>query len=146
VLTVLVALSFIQVLLRQIFGGGLLWADTLNRHLVLWVGFLGAAAASAHEKQFAFEAITERLPRSWHAAAAGVARGACVVVALLLARFSWLFMLDERQAGHALFSTDSLAVPAWPFAAILPLGFTLVAVHTALRALLDKRTEEGPLP
>ena len=35
-----------QVVLRQVFGGGILWCDTLLRHLVLWVGFLGAARAA----------------------------------------------------------------------------------------------------
>ena len=140
----LVCTSFAQVILRQFFGGGLLWADTLNRHLVLWAGFLGAAAASAHEKQFAFEAITDRLPHSWRGAAVALARGAAVAVALILARASWSFMLDERLADHDLFAIGRISVPGWPFAAILPVGFGLVAAHTALRAVLGKIPEDGP--
>ena len=144
VLLFLVAMSFVQVLLRLLAGGGLLWADTVNRHLVLWVGFLGASAASASEKQFAFEAITDRLPQAWRAAAAGLARLSAVVIALLLAKASWSFMLDERATGQVLVSIGRLPVPGWPFAAILPAAFALVAAHTGLRAALPRRPDEGP--
>ena len=37
----MVVLAFLQVVLRNVFGTGLIWADTLVRHLVLWAGFFG---------------------------------------------------------------------------------------------------------
>lgn len=142
VLLFLVGMSFLQVALRQFFGGGILWCDTLLRHLVLWVGFLGAARAAAEEKNFAFEALTEHLPARLHRPAAALARLTAVVVALLLAGASWSFMLEERASGVSLFTAGELAVPGWPFAAILPAGFFLVALHTALRLWLAKVPEE----
>jgi len=141
-LAFLVAMSFIQVLLRQFFGGGILWCDTLLRHLVLWVGFLGAARAAAEDKHFAFDFSSARLPGRWRAAAALMARLCAVVVALLLARASWAFMRDEKTAANALFTAGRLAVPGWPFAAILPVGFGLVALHAALRALTPPPKEQ----
>ncbi|MDE2237792.1 MAG: TRAP transporter small permease subunit, partial [Elusimicrobia bacterium] len=47
------SLAFLQVLRRELFGSGALWADPLLRSLVLWVGFLGAALAAAEDKHFA---------------------------------------------------------------------------------------------
>lgn len=146
VLLFLVAMSFLQVALRQFFGGGILWCDTLLRHLVLWVGFLGAARAAAEEKHFAFEALTEHLPARLHGPAAAAARLTAIAVALLLARASWSFMLEERASGAALFTAGELAVPGWPFAAILPVGFFLVALHTGLRFWLAKVPEEEARP
>ncbi|MBI5240203.1 MAG: TRAP transporter small permease [Elusimicrobia bacterium] len=143
VLLFLVVMSFLQVALRQLFGGGFLWCDTLLRHLVLWVGFLGAARAAAEEKHFAFEALTEHLPARLHGPAAAAARLAAVAVSLLLAEASWSFMLEERASGAALFTAGELTVPAWPFAAILPIGFLLAALHTGLRLWLAKVPEEA---
>ena len=54
-LAVMVTLAFAQVILRH-FGLGLLWGETVLKHLVVWTGFLGAALAAASEKHFAWEA------------------------------------------------------------------------------------------
>ena len=54
-LAVMVSLAFAQVVLRH-FGAGLLWGETVLKHLVLWTGFLGAALAAKSEKHFAWEA------------------------------------------------------------------------------------------
>jgi TRAP-type C4-dicarboxylate transport system permease small subunit len=146
VLVFLVAMSFLQVVLRQFCGGGILWCDTLLRHLVLWVGFMGAARAAAEEKHFAFEAAAEHLPARLHGAAAALARLAAAAVASLLAKASWVFMLEEQSAGVPLFTAGRLAVPGWPFALILPAGFLLVALHTGARLWLPKVPEESPAP
>ena len=41
----MVALSFLQVLLRLLFHSGIVWLDPMLRHMVLWAGLLGAAVA-----------------------------------------------------------------------------------------------------
>lgn len=146
ILAFLVTVSFLQVLLRQIFGGGLLWGDTLTRHLVLWVGFLGAAAASADEKHFAFEALTTRLPAGLRRGAATAARLTGVAVSGLLAKASWSFLLEERSAGNTLFSAAGISVPAWIFASILPMAFSLVALHIALRIALGSSASQPAAP
>ena len=140
----LLAMSFLQVILRQFFGGGILWCDTLLRHLVLWVGFLGAARAAAEEKHFSFEAMADRLPGRLRGAAALLARLSAVTVSLVLAKASWSFMVEERAAGGSLFSIGSRAVPGWPFASILPAGFALVAIHVGLRLCLARVASEDP--
>lgn len=146
ILLFLVAMSFLQVILRQVFGGGLLWCDTLLRHLVLWVGFLGAAAAAADDKHFAFEALTAQLPARLHRSAEVLARLTGILVSGLLAQASWSFLRDEYRAGNALFSVGSVSVPAWIFASILPAAFLLVALHIALRLALGRPVSESPAP
>lgn len=124
------ALAFAQVARRQIFGTGALWADTLLRHLVLWVGFLGASLAAADEKHFAWEAAAERGGPKMKAAA----HAAAAVITAFLAKAAFSFLREEYAAGKILFSIGAVAVPEWVFSLSIPIGFTLVLIHTLLRA------------
>lgn len=132
-LSVMVVLSFAQVLLRQFFETGILWADTFLRHLVLWGGFLGAALASAEGRHFAWEAVVPREGRSG-AEARLLVQLVTAVVAVFLTKASWIFLMEEKASGSVLFYIGETAVPAWIFALILPLGFALVLIHTLMRA------------
>lgn len=132
----MVLLSFGQVLLRQVFGIGLLWGDTFLRHAVLWVGFLGASLAAAQEKNFAFEALAERCAPKAKAALGLISRIFTAIVCALLAKAAWKFLLDERASRALLFRAFGVDVSSWIFALIVPAGFTLIGLHALLRAAL----------
>ena len=143
-LAVMVTLSFSQVVLRQFFGTGILWADTLLRHLVLLVGFLGAALAAADGKNFAFELSVHQDARpSWRALLADIAAS---IITIFLVRAGWSFYHEERESAGVLFTAGAVTVPAWLFAGVIPLGFLLVLTHTALRATRNAATLLGPKP
>jgi C4-dicarboxylate transporter DctQ subunit len=57
-LGVMVILAFLQVILRNLFSFGFLWADPLLRYMVMWVGFLGAVIATREEKHFGVDFVT----------------------------------------------------------------------------------------
>jgi TRAP-type C4-dicarboxylate transport system permease small subunit len=126
-------LAFVQVARRQLFGTGALWADTLLRYLVLWVGFLGAALAASQGKHFAWEAVAHKGGRAG-AALRVAANAAAVAITAVLVKASWAFFLDEKQAAKTLFSIGSVGVPEWEFALAIPVGFALVLLHMAFRA------------
>lgn len=132
-LSVMAAVAILQVLLRQFLATGLLWADTLSRHLVLWVGFLGAAVAAAEGKHFAWEAAAHAPGRRGallRLCANLLAAAACA----FLARASLDFLHDEKASGSVLFTALGLDAPAWVFAAIVPAGFALILLHSLVRA------------
>lgn len=134
-LTIMVVMAFSQVIMRQFFGTGILWGDTFLRHLVLWVGFLGAALATAEGKQFAWDmGVTMLKPRP-KAAANMLAHLATIIICIFLIRAAWLFCADEKAAGSVLFSMGDIAVPTWAFILILPGGFGLVAIHTLIKGI-----------
>lgn len=126
-------LAFVHVARRLIFGTGALWADTLLRYLVLWVGFLGAALAAADEKHFAWEAAAQKGGKIGDRMRVA-ANAAAVVVTAMLAKASWAFFLDERSAAKTLFTIGTTDVPEWLFALAIPVGFALVGLHLACRA------------
>ena len=54
----LVLFSLYQIVLRNFFFTGIIWGDNLLRHLVLWIGFLGACRATAEGKHIQIELHT----------------------------------------------------------------------------------------
>jgi TRAP-type C4-dicarboxylate transport system permease small subunit len=54
----MVVLSALQILLRNVFGAGVLWIDPLLRYLTLWIGFLGAALAAAEGRHIQIDVLS----------------------------------------------------------------------------------------
>ena len=132
-LSVMILLSFVQVILRGFFSMGLLWADTFLRHLVLWVGFLGAAVAASENGHFAIDIVRKTLPdraKKYAGAATGLFATACL---FFLSDSAVKFFRDSFQAKSALFTVQDFEVPAWWMDLIIPAGFILLTVHFALR-------------
>lgn len=140
---VIVSLSFLQVVLRGLLAGGFLWADTFLRHLVLWVGFLGAAVAAGENKQFAMDAAARVFKGRTKAVLESIAHAFTIAVCAFMAHASWKFMIMEREFAGPLFSIgDKIHVPIWYFEIILPVGFALILAHYTIKlimALIDAK-------
>lgn len=127
----LILLSFGQVVLRNLFNEGLLWADTLARQLVLWVGFLGASLAAREQRHLAIDFIPHLVSsktRRWLKAASCLAAG---LISIFLAQASWHFVLFEQEGGSTLFGD----IPTWWFQTILPYSLIVIAFRFLLAAV-----------
>ena len=133
---VMVGLSFLQVVLRNIFQTGILWADPLNRHLVLWVGFIGASLAAQKGRHITIDALSRFMPELWKRFSALIINMISLIICAILAKASFDFILSEREMGATVF----LDVPAWYVEAIIPIGFGLLAFRFFLHFLLSLRT------
>ncbi|MBI4349400.1 MAG: TRAP transporter small permease subunit [Elusimicrobia bacterium] len=141
-LAFMVTLAFLQVVLRQVglrtgVNLSVLWGDTLLRHLVMWVGFLGAGVAAAADKQFAMDAAAHAMAGRAKAAAAALCQAFAAVVSACLLRASWAYLQQQREHAGILFSAFGVHVPAWWFEAVAPFGFALLAAHYALKTVLS---------
>ncbi|MCR8850514.1 TRAP transporter small permease [Rossellomorea sp. SC111] len=58
---VLVALVFIQVVLRYVFSSGMVWVEELDRYLFVWLMFLGIAMGVYKQRHIAITAVVDRL-------------------------------------------------------------------------------------
>lgn len=128
-LSLMVLLAFLQVMLRNFLDTGLLWADPLVRHLVIWVGFVGAAVATHEERHISIDALSRFFAPRRKAAAHAVTSLFALVVCVFLADASWTFLKDELALG----SEFMLNVPTWVALIIIPLGYAVIALHFAVK-------------
>ena len=127
----MVVMAFLQVVLRNVFGTGLLWGDTLVRHMLLWAGFLGGALAAFEERHISIDALTKYLsPRIKHVAAL-ITNIFAAVVCYYLAQAAWTFLRDEALAGGEFI----LSLPGWAAVVIIPLGYVLIMLHFVLKVI-----------
>lgn len=128
-LSVMVVLSFVQVVLRNLFSESLLWGEIVLRHMVLWIGFLGAARATGEGRHITIDAFTRFLSRQLKLAARLLTNSFAVVVCYFLLDASLKFIADEVESGNTLHGD----IPSWYSQIIIPAGFTLIIVHFLIR-------------
>jgi TRAP-type C4-dicarboxylate transport system permease small subunit len=130
-LSVMVLMAFVQVVLRNVFHEGFIWADILLRHLVLWIGLVGAALAASQQHHITIDALTRFLsPRLRHSVMA-LAQLFAVAVCVVLADASVTFVRNDLEFGATVYGE----VPAWVSQVIIPVGFSLLSFHFLVRAL-----------
>ena len=127
----MVVLAPLQIFLRNFFDAGIVWIDPLLRVLVLWVGLMGAVAASRSDRHIRIDAASKLLsPRA--AAVLGILTGSfTAAVAGIVSWNSGRFVADELEFGSTAFSD----IPAWMFEIVIPVAFGLIALRYGLRAL-----------
>ena len=132
-LSVMVVLAFVQVVLRNVFSEGLLWGEILLRHLVLWIGFLGAALATSSRRHINIDAFTRFLMPEVKIGIGVVTNLFAGVVCYFLLRASITFLQGEIDSHNKVFAQ----IPSWYVQIIIPAGFGLLAFHFLVRAALD---------
>lgn len=139
-LLLMIGLAFAQVLLRTFRTETLqpvAWFDSVARHLVIWVGMLGASLATAEGRHIAVEALPKLLGPGGRRKNDLVVSLASLVVVGVLFVLSMIYMLRVQVPDPAhLFRIDALEldVPRWPFLAVVPVGLAVIGWRFALRA------------
>ncbi len=136
-LFIMVVMAFLQVVLRNLFSSGILWADIVLRHLLLWLGFLGAAIATSENRHINIDALRRFFPKRMRSAVEVLTDSFAAVICFMLASASWTFVQGEIADRHVLFGD----IPSWYGQIIMPVGFGLLVVHFAIRAVLHTRLE-----
>jgi TRAP-type C4-dicarboxylate transport system permease small subunit len=139
-LSAMVLLSFTQVILRNLFDTGLLWADPIVRHLVIWGGFTAAAIAASEGRHIGIDALTKFFSNRLKAISQIVTNAFAAVVCWILADAAWTFLLAEKEAGGDIV----LSIPTWIAILIIPVGYILMAVHFLIRGIF--RASEAVRP
>jgi TRAP-type C4-dicarboxylate transport system permease small subunit len=138
-LVTLVVLGGVQIFMRNVMHSGLLWADPLMRHIVLWLGATGAAMASARLRHISVDVLTRVLPASLRRSRRLAVYSFTAVAAYLLAVSAVRLVLDERSFGEVAF----LGVRTWVVQLILPAAFLMVTYRTLLALFLGRESTEG---
>jgi TRAP-type C4-dicarboxylate transport system permease small subunit len=134
----MVLLSFAQVMLRNLLGGGIAWADVVLRHLVLAVGMFGAVLATRQGRQISIDVFSRIVGPGVRIVLGWIVGLFTILICMLMARAALVFVSSEKAFGSELGS----GLPSWPFEIVIPLGFALIAFQVVLNLLLGRRTGE----
>ena len=128
ILTALTLLAASQIVMRNFFSFGFIWADEMLRMLVLWIAVAGAVAASRTDKHINIAILDRFLPEKIKRAVKIVIHiftaGVCGVVTW----YSVQFVQMSHEFGDVLMGS----VPAWLPQLILPVGFGLICYRYSL--------------
>ena len=129
-LTAMAVIPLLEIVLRRTTGTGIPGAGPIVQHLVLWVGFLGAAIAAREGKLLALASGTFIPDGRWRRAADIFSAAVASCMAALLARGGVELFLTEREGS----ATIGAGIPTWVAQVGLPLGFALIALRLVWRA------------
>ena len=142
VLTSMIVMSFLQVILRNFFDYSILWADIFSRHMILWVGFIGASLATYENKHINIDVLSRFLSPKVKQFSKIITKFFSAFISILLAKASYVFITDERAAGSTLF----WGIPVWVFMIIILIGFVIMSFRFVIQAIQTisspKLTEE----
>lgn len=130
-LLVMVGLAFLQIFLRIFFSSGILWGDVALRHLVLWVGLLGATVATREAKHIHIDILPRLLAGRARILLSILLDFVSAFVCLLLAWAGFKFVRDEFMTK----TTSFLEIPGWIVTVIFPLAFSVITIHFGLNGL-----------
>jgi TRAP-type C4-dicarboxylate transport system permease small subunit len=132
-LGVMVLLAFLQVVLRNVFAEGILWADILLRHLVLWIGFIGAALATSSERHISIDVFARLLSPRVKSLVRSVTNLFAIIICYAMMEASVQFIAFEIEDKSTVYG----AIPAVYAQIIIPAGYGLLAIHFLFRFIIS---------
>ena len=136
-LMTLIVLGGLQIVLRNVFHSGVLWADPLMHHIVLWIGCLGAALATCNVQHINIDVFSRLLPdkiNPWRRSVVYVATSAATFV---LGISTLRLVVDERSFGEIAFGP----VPVWVLQVVLPVAFFMISYRSLVNLFIGRDAE-----
>ena len=125
IVVMMILLAGYQIILRNFFDSGISWSDPLLRIAVLWVGLLGAMAATRDNNHIKIDLITKGVPEMGRRVIESISHLFSAAVCGIIAYHAARFVEMEYQDGMTAFAD----VPAWACEIIMPIGFGIMALR-----------------
>jgi len=132
-LLVMISMTVIQILLRNLLGIGIVWGDVLVRVLVLWIGLLGAMVASRQGNHISIDVITRYLPERAKVAVYCIVDLFTAFICTTVAYYSLRFVMMEFEGGEMIFAK----VPVWICEAIIPIALFVIALRYFILSFIN---------
>ena len=129
----MIVLAVTQIVLRNGFDGGFIWADETLKLMVLWLALAGSVAAARADKHLAINVLARALPPRGQSAARFITNGVTAAICALLAWHSWRFVSQSIEFEDTLVG----GLPAWWFQIVLPVAFALMSWRYVVFAVQD---------
>jgi TRAP-type C4-dicarboxylate transport system permease small subunit len=135
-LLLMILLAATQIFLRNFLDIGLVWADILVRILVLWVGLVGAMAASRKGDHIKIDLISKYLKPKLTRIVMAITDFFTAVVCGLVLFYSIKFIRFEYMDGIVAFGR----IPVWFCQAIIPFSFLVMSLRYFAGTILNLQT------
>lgn len=139
-LTAMLGIATWQILLRNLFDGGLVHGEALLRVLVLWITVVGAMVAARRGRHIRIDILPRLLPPLWRAAAWRLVDLLAAVVCGAVVWYGARFVALDLESGIEVIP----GLPAWWAELAIPFGFTVMTLRFLLDALTGKVSEPTP--
>lgn len=130
ILGLMVAITFVNVMLRYLFNASLIWGLEITLILFAWLVIFGIGYAVKTTIHLGVDALTTQLNSRWRRAAALFAAAVCLIYAFLLMKGAWDYWapyaglyptagrwfplgLDETARDRAFYITDQVPMPGF---------------------------------
>lgn len=132
-LLLMIVMAVLQIILRNFFGGGIVWSEVLVRVLVLWVGLIGAMVASRQGNHINIDIMNRYLSGRVKIVVKFVVELFTAVICIVVAYYSLQFVQSEFVYGG-----DSFAkVPTWLCESIIPFAFMVISLRYFLLSFIN---------
>ena len=112
-----------QIVLREVFNTGFVWADELIKLMVLWLALVGSIAACRDNRHIRIDALSHILPQLAVEVTRVLVDVFAAAVCGVIAWHTWRYLQVEIEYAD----TVLINVPAWIAHSVLPAAFLLIS-------------------
>ena len=130
-LSSMILLAVGQIVLREMFSTGFVWADQLLKLMVLWLAMVGSIAACRDNRHIRIDVLSHLLPDSVVKISRMIVDVFAAIVCAVIAWQAYRYLQLEIEFE------DSVLVytPAWMAHIIMPLAFGLISYRFSVNVL-----------
>jgi len=112
-----------QIVLREVFNTGFVWADELIKLMVLWLAMVGSIAATRDNRHIRIDALSHVFPKLVIQIIRVVVDLFAALISGLIAWHAWRYLQIEIEYAD----TVLVDIPAWVVHSVLPAAFLLIS-------------------
>ncbi|MGI9237452.1 MAG: TRAP transporter small permease [Woeseiaceae bacterium] len=112
-----------QIVLREIFNTGFVWADELIKLMVLWLAMVGSIAACRDNRHIRIDALSHFLPKLAVEVTRALVDTFAALICGVIAWQTWRYLQVEIEYQD----TVLVNIPAWIAHIVLPAAFLLIS-------------------
>ncbi len=134
----MIIMAVVQIVMRNLFSSGIIWADSFVRITVLWLTLVGAMVASRNGKHIAIDGLLQTLNEDLQLWVRRFTDTFAAIVCLVVMYFSFVFVRLEYEDGGLAFEN----IPVWLCESIIPFAFLVIGLRYLISAIFNIRQSE----
>ncbi|MCK5189675.1 MAG: TRAP transporter small permease subunit [Methylococcales bacterium] len=131
----MIGIAVVQIIMRNFFTSGIIWADSFIRISVLWMALVGAMVASRSGKHISIDLVSQILSIYTQTIIKRITDMFTALVCFIVMYYSYEFVKIEYEDGGLAFES----VPNWLCESIIPFAFLIIGLRYFFSAVFNLR-------